>query len=155
MHHLYHGSGYRHTELKPGIHYTGVKVEWDKSESNEWLYATSVMEEAISQGLASVVEKHFAMSRFKSSGRTLEFIFEDVPPTLREIEALTVYLYKLDWHKDIWVAVNNLHNGMKHEYKTKEVIPAAMIDHCQQVDLKTYLGRKEVILSSARPAMNW
>ncbi len=155
MHHLYHGSGYQHTELKPGIHYTGKKVEWDKTESNEWLYATTLMEEAISQGLASVVEKHFAMKSFKASGSTLEFVFDGVAPKHEELLELTVYLYKLDWHKDIWVQVNNLHNGMTNEYKTKEIIPATMIDHCAPVDLKTYLSRKTVVLSSTQPTLNW
>ncbi len=28
---LYHASIYRNPELKPGIHYTGKKIEWDET----------------------------------------------------------------------------------------------------------------------------
>lgn len=153
--HLYHGSGYRHSELKPGIHYTGEKVQWDKTESNEWLYATTVMEEAISQGFASVVEKHFKVARFQSIDNQLIFTFDGPVPAKASLAGLTVYLYTLDWDKAMWVRVDNLVNGMANEYKTTAVIPASMIDSCIEVDLKKYLARKTLILKSTASSLNW
>jgi len=155
MQHLYHGSGYRHTELKPGIHYTGKKVTWDTTESNEWLYATTCMEEAIAQGFASVVEKHYTLNRFQSHGRNLTLVVDGPPPKLEDLQHLAVYLYTLDWlDADNWIKVNNLHNGMQTEYKTQSVLTKA-IDRCEQVDLKTWLSRKTVKIVSKRAALNW
>lgn len=153
--HLYHGSGYKQTELKPSYMYTGEIVRWDKTESNEWLYATVSMEEAITQGLASVVEKTWKLSRFKSDGRKLTFQFDGKLPTVQEIAALSVYLYKIDWIKELWVKVNNVHNGMDNEYKTKEIIGAGMIDSCEPVNLKEWLKGKEVVIVPTSPAMRW
>jgi len=96
MRHLYHGSGYQQDELKPGIHYTGKKVEWDKTESNEWLYATTSMEEAIAQGFASSVEKHYNLVRFMSQGRDLTLVFDGAVPTQAQLAALPLFLYKID-----------------------------------------------------------
>jgi len=155
MRHLYHGSGYQQNELKPGIHYTGEKVEWDKTESNEWLYATTSMEEAIAQGFASTVEKHYALARFMSHGRDLTLVFDKQVPTLQQLTDLKVYLYKIDWDIAQWVKVNNLHNGMETEYKTQATLKGDVIDSCTQVDLKQWLSRKTVKLLSKKAALNW
>lgn len=155
MHHLYHGSGYKQTELKPGFHHTGTITKWDKTESNEWLYATTLMEEAIAQGLASVAEKHWKLARFQSSNNDLVLIFDGACPTRKHLEELTVYLYKIDWDKDAWIRVDNLHNGMTNEYKTKSIIHTDMIDDCTQVNIRQWMSRKNVIIKSKTAAMNW
>lgn len=155
MPHLYHGSGYRQPELKPGIAYTGIKVEWDTTESNEWLYATTLLEEAIAQGFASVVEKHYKLNRFKSAGNDIMLCFEGKVPSKQELEKLQVYLYKIDWDRALWVKVDNLYNGILNEYKTKETISASMIDSCTEVDLKAWLARKKLTVTSDRAALNW
>jgi hypothetical protein len=154
MHHLYHGSGYRQTELKPGVHYTGEVVRWDKTESNEWLYATTSMEEAIAQGFASTVEKHFKLARYKTHGKHLELVFDGPVPSIEQLHALSVYLYKIDWIKDQWVKVDNLHNGMTNEYKTQAILKD-VIDSCTAVDLRHWLSRKEVKLLAKNAGMNW
>lgn len=156
MHILYHGSGYHQEELKPGIHYTGVKVEWDKTESNEWLYASSVMEEAIAQGFCSVVEKTFQLCRFQSHGSELVFIFDGKLPSLEDLSKLDVFLYNirnLPEHK--WVKVNNLHNGMDNEFKTTSIIEKHAIIKSDQIDLKKWLSRKKVSIKHKKSAMNW
>ncbi|MNZ37467.1 hypothetical protein D3C78_549130 [compost metagenome] len=155
MSHLYHGSGYQQPELKPGIMHSGVKQEWDQTESNEWLYATTLLEEAIAQGFASVVEKHYKLNRYKSAGNDVMLCFEGPLPHMEDLEKLNVYLYKIDWHKELWTKVDNLHNGMTNEYKTKAIVTASMIDKCEKVDLKTWLSRKKVIITSNRAALRW
>lgn len=154
MRHLYHGSGYQQDELKPGIHYTGTKVEWDKTESNEWLYATTSMEEAIAQGFASSVEKHYNLVRFMSHGRDLTLVFDGAVPTQAQLAALPLFLYKIDWVAADWIKVNNLHNGMESEYKTQKAL-RDVIDSCTPVDLTQWLARKTVKLVAKKAAMNW
>jgi len=155
MHCLYHGSGYHQSELKPGIHHTGTLTEWDKSESNEWLYATTSKEEAIAQGFASVVEKHFALSRFRSHGVEIVVACDGQLPTLAQLSALVVYLYTITHlHEDKWVRVNNLHNGMDNEYKTKACLTTA-INGVETIDIKHWLSRKTVKIVSSKAALNW
>lgn len=152
---LYHGSGFCQTELKPGIHHTGELVQWDKTESNEWLYATTLMEEAIAQGFASVVEKHYMLARFRSEGKHLTLVFDRQVPSQKDLEALQVFLYTLDWRVgDKWVKVDNLHNGMTNEYKTKAILTDAILE-CTPVDLKAWLSRKVVKLVAKSAALNW
>jgi hypothetical protein len=66
---LYHGSGFKHSELKPGIQHSGVKVEWDKTESNEYLYADEIKENAISMAFASAIEKKYELVRYQTKKR--------------------------------------------------------------------------------------
>lgn len=155
MKHLYHGSGFKHDELKPGIMHSGELVKWDKTESNEWLYATTLMEEAIAQGFASAIEKHWQLARFQSSEDKITIIVDGRLPSMRELEGLVLYLYKIDWITELWVKVDNLHNGMTNEYKTKSVVTKAMIDSCEQVDLKAWLRGKQVSIKAKNSAMRW
>ena len=155
MSHLYHGSGYKQTELKPDIMHSGVLQEWDKTESNEWLYATELMEEAIAQGLASVLEKNYKLCRYQSASNEITMTFDGKQPSRKDLDSMEVYLYKIDWIKDIWQSVDNLHNGMTNEYKTKKVVTASMIDSCDLVDIKTWLSRKKIVIKAKTAAMNW
>jgi len=155
MSHLYHGSGYKHPELKPGIMHSGELQKWDKTESNEWLYATTLMEEAIAQGFASVIEKHWDLSRFQSASNEITITIDGPLPSERELQSLQVYLYKIDWDQTMWVKVDNLHNGMSNEYKTKSVIGSKMIDSCELVDLKDWLKGKKVTVKGKSATMRW
>lgn len=155
MAHLYHGSGYKQPELKPGIMHTGKLQKWDKTESNEWLYATPMMEEAIAQGFASVIEKTWKLCRFFSVGNTVSLMVDGALPTMEQLQGLTVYLYKIDWDESVWVKVDNIHNGMESEYKTKSVIPATMIDNCVSVDIANWLKGKDVKIIPKNAAMRW
>lgn len=155
MSHLYHGSGYKHPELKPGIMHSGELQKWDKTESNEWLYATTLMEEAIAQGFASVIEKHWQLSRFQSSEDLITIIVDGPLPSLKELQGLMVYLYKIDWDTSVWVKVDNMHNGMTNEYKTKSVIGPKMIDSCEPVDLVGWLKGKRVEIKGKSASMRW
>lgn len=155
MGHLYHGSGYNQPELKPGFLHSGEVVKWDHTESNEWLYATTMMEEAIAQGFASVVEKHYRLARYKSHGSEIVIVCDGPLPRKEDLMKLDVFLYKIDWAVEMWQRVDNLHNGMNNEFKTKHIIPATMIDSTTRIDLKHWLGKKTVSITSNRAAMNW
>lgn len=152
---LYHGSGYKQTELKPGIHHTGEVQRWDKTESNEWLYATSLMEEAIAQGLASVIEKCWKLSRFQSSDRLITIYVDGPAPTREDIIKLSVYLYVIQWDETVWSKVDNVHNGMESEYKTKKMVGPNSIQSCEPVNLSKWLQGKTLTIKQNSNAMSW
>lgn len=125
---LYHGSGYRHTELKPGFHHTGVEVKWDEVENNHFLYASTVREDAIDQGFASQMEQKFAIRRYRSSRTEISieldpaFQFKD-----EDIEKIKIYVYRIKMRpQDGWVKNNNPHNNLTTEWKTEQVIKDAI-----------------------------
>jgi hypothetical protein len=152
---LYHGSGFDQDELKPGIKHTGKLVKWDQTESNEWLYATSSMEEAIAQGFASVLEKHFKVSRYKSDGDDLYIEIEaGRVPSVAEMKALDIWLYTIEWH-DCWRHVNNAVNGLVDEYKTQETIKDSILLKEKIDTAKWFSGKKVRVVSKTNRAYDW
>lgn len=134
---LYHGSGYSVDKLMPGILYGENLVVWDETESNEWLYASSNKEEAILQGLASVLEKTHGLMQLSYEGNSIRLFFENTISTSDVIDSLTVYLYtvsSLGWSK-----VNNIVNGSSTEYKTNQSVD---ITSRVKVDLQEFLNDK-------------
>lgn len=155
MMNLYHGSGYDQTELMPGFKHSGKIVQWDETESNEWLYSTSSKEEAIAQGFASVLEKHYNLDRYKSDGDLIiiEIATGRIPVTA-DLFKLDVWLYTIQ-HDGRWRPVNNKHNGMKDEYKTKETIRDSILDK-EKIDIAQWLGRKKVkVVNRTNRAHDW
>lgn len=152
---LYHGSGYSQDELKPGIKHSGKLVQWDGTESNEWLYAASSLEEAVSQGFASTLEKHFNVSRFKSDGNKITIEIEKGRvPTENEMKALDVWLYTIE-HTSCWRLVNNTTNGIKDEYKTQETIKESILSK-EKVDIaKWYQGKQVKVISVSNRSYDW
>lgn len=153
---LYHASSYLHDELKPGIAYTGEKVQWDEFESNEWLYATSNKEKAIEQGLASAVEHRWLLHRFQSTGDSLVFTFDHGShrPSRRDLEQLQIYLYVIHPHvADGWVKNHNPHNKLRSEYRTQNTVRDRIIS-ASLVDIKQWLHGKNVSLLDAKPGYN-
>lgn len=150
---LYHGSHYSQNELMPGYKRSGKLVEWDKTESNKWLYATTVQEEAIILGFASAVEKHFDLHHFRVINKGyLEFIFNERPPHVDEMCRLELYLYTI--HKatsDGWVKVNNTVNGMDTEWKTDKTLQMNIISK-DKVDLFSWRRGKEIRVKMIPPA---
>lgn len=134
---LYHGSLYEQTELKPGFRHTGKVVSWDKTESNMFLYATSIKDTAIELGFASAIEKLFDVEHFRSQGSVIS-IESDKPLTLEALSKVTVYLYTIRClDKDGWLKNDNKHNGLTTEYKTDRTIMA--IDSLIKVDITEWL----------------
>lgn len=154
---LYHGSGFEQQELMPGFKRSGKVVKWDGTESNEWLYATTEKEEAIAQGFASILEKEFDVERYKTSGKNIEIhITGSRTPTRLAMGKFKLYIYTMPLLEgDGWRLVNNLHNGMKNEYKTKQTIEGEHLV-CESVDVKGWLEGKSIILKvNGKISMNW
>lgn len=129
---LYHGSAYRETkELKPGFMHTGVLQQWDQTETNEWLYFTSDAREAKLQALAGAIAKKYLLDQFQydmgKKSLTVRLTKRPEDPDIhkvsRDIFTARMYMYVLR-AKNIpgLVANNNPHNGMKTEYKTRQVV---------------------------------
>lgn len=155
---LFHGSMYEQPELMPGFLRSGELVQWDQTESNKYLYTTSDREEAIEQGFASAVEKKYRVDRFIAMGKSVHFVIDEKKlPTMTELQALDVFLYEIDYHRDSgWIKNRNKHNGMYTEYKTDQVIEPGLISRCTKIDLKEWLKDRELLITSARaPYLDW
>jgi hypothetical protein len=142
---FYHGSGYDQKELMPGIKRSGKLVRWDETESNEWLYATTDMQEAIGQAFASMMEKQHGIMRYKAHGNVIELTVPDnrIPPR-GEIEKLQLYLYTLaNLPQDRWVKNDNAHNKLLTEWKTQATITNGILSR-EQVDLAGWLAPKKL-----------
>jgi hypothetical protein len=149
---LYHASGYRQEELMPGFRRSGKKVQWDKTESNAYLYATTDREEAISQAFASMMEKTFDVVRYQTGNDKIKATVRGKKmPTLAEIHEIRIYLYTIEYDpKDGWIKVNNKFNKLDTEYKTDHQIDTNIIKR-DEIDLKEWLKTKQ--LSFALEAM--
>lgn len=121
---LYHGSGFKQDELKPGFSHSGNVVAWDKYENNTYLYATSDKESAKLLGFSSALEKKFKLyhTTIDEDKRTIELVFDDCPPSKEEILNIDVYLYSLKYDPTVWIKNNNPFNKICSEYKTKATI---------------------------------
>lgn len=142
---LYHGSLYEQSELMPGFKHTGKVVYWDGGiESNKWLYATSVKDEAIRLGLGSALEKTFETDRF-SYVDDLFFIWNDKPFNKQQIYNLKIYLYTIPFNPEVWVKNDNPYNQIDTEWVTQQtVVPSAR----QQIALEQYLRGKTFIITN-------
>ena len=67
--------------------HTGVEVKWDKTESNKWLYATTMMGEAVALGFASVIEKKYRLDRYQFKGDTITIAFTGALPSIDAVDA--------------------------------------------------------------------
>ncbi len=146
---LYHGSSFKHTKLKPGFDHTGVRVEWDKTESNEFLYADENADEAVSMALASLLEQKYNLKRYQTSGNSITITLAKGERLFGkyDLARLKVYVYiiaKVD--SDGWVKVNNQHNNSTTEWKTKKHIDQNIIG-IKEVDVYDWLKQKELKVS--------
>lgn len=153
---LYHGSKYKHRELKPAFMWTGTEVNWDQTESNHFLYATKARDAAIDMGFASALEQSFLLKRIQTRGNNIRITIESGPmPTREDLEKITVYVYKIEKvQKDGWQAVNNRFNNMSDEFKTDKPIPESSIREVEEIVCKDWLkGRKITVLNAiGKPA---
>ena len=147
---LYHGSSFKHDQLKPGFDHTGIRVEWDKTESNEFLYADENAEEAVSMAFASLLEQKYNLSRYQTKGDTINITVASGERLFgkHDLTKLKVYVYiisKAD--SDGWVKVNNQHNNSNTEWKTKKHIKQNILG-IKEVDVYDWLKRKELKVSN-------
>lgn len=153
--HLYHGSAYLHTELKPGFLHSGIEVQWDVNESNRFLYATTDKNTAIELGFASSIEKAFNLHAFQSKDNDIKIVLDEVKslPRLEDLFHLPVYLYTLRPRSlDHWVPNHNAHNGLTTEWKTQATIRTFLSR--EQVDVKAWCveQRKTLHIQSHAPS---
>jgi hypothetical protein len=147
---FYHGSGFKHNTLKPGIDHTGDKVEWDKTESNEFLYVDETREEAISMAFASAMEKKYKVNRYQTEGEkiTIKLAKGEKKIDKDDLEKLKIYIYTISKDDgDEWSKVNNKHNNSTTEWKTKKHISDNIVD-VKEVNLSTWLKDKQVKISN-------
>jgi hypothetical protein len=135
---------YAQEELMPGIKRSGEKVEWDGTESNEYLYATTDRETAVSQGFASAMEKVFPVRRFRTEGRDIHIFLEGKHPTPEQLKKLTVNLYTIRvLPQDQWRKNNNKVNGLDTEWTTQQTITSG-IESRETIDVPTWLNGRTI-----------
>lgn len=161
---LYHGSMYKQPELMPGFKRTGVLQEFDTTETNEWLYASTNLDESLRQGLYSLLGQHFAVQRISSAGKR---ILIDIRSDQKgqELENYTefkrnargwfsdfkIHLYALEMlDKDNWLRNINPHNHLRTEWKTQSTIKAAIL-HVSPIEPMLWMGRREITLEFVEP----
>lgn len=154
---LYHGSKYSHTELKPGIKHTGEKKQWDETESNEYLYATTSKDDAIGMALASTVEQSYLLDRFQHHDNVIRITVAEGKemPTLEDLLKLKVYVYTIEFDsKDGWEKVKNQHNNMDGEYRTKKTLKNNIVGQ-QMIQMSKWLKDKQVVITSPDKKPKW
>jgi hypothetical protein len=145
---LYHGAIGEYSSLMSGFSRTGELVKWDETESNQYLYATSSREEAISQGFASIVEKHWRLARYRTKGREIEISVEagTTLPTLSQLRNLVICLYTIKTYPEhAWVKNTNEFNGLDTEYKTEKNIYADDFT-LEKVSAAPWLDRHHIVI---------
>ncbi len=149
---LYHGSAY-HAEhlLRPGIHYTKSSVMWDETESNEYLYFSPDVRDALLNAIAGWITKNgYLLDRFQYSveKKTLRIECTDRLPTQRELNSGRIYCHTFR-ARDIpgLQPVHNAHNGMEREFKTNKPVPLPNVAESFAVE-RVLLGYSVTIVRS-------
>jgi len=146
---LYHGSMFSQNELMPGYKRSGELVQWDKTESNAWLYATTEESMAILLGIVSAWEKTFDMT-FSKIEEDKKIIYAEFGTEIKKITDLMdvpVYLYEIAKRdEDKWVKVNNPYNNIDTEWKTQSTIKDAIVSK-KQVNVANILSKFRLIVS--------
>lgn len=148
---LYHGSGFLQTELKPGFQHSGKLVNWDRYESNDYLYVSSDKNSAILLGIVSALEKKFDLvnSKIDHAGRTLRLIFNGEMPSFDKLYDVDVWVYTLAYSDDDeWVHNKNPYNGIETEYKTKNTVKNIVT--VEKVNVQKVLNGFAVHMSSGK-----
>jgi hypothetical protein len=136
---------YLQDEIKPGFHHTGEITEWDYTESNKYLYATTEKDQAIIQGFISACEKTWPVNRVLVRGNKITVGIEGNHPEINEVHALTVYLYTLNVHSDDqWEKNNNAFNGMTSEWVTQQTIRERIAAR-ETINLPAWLSTKRLV----------
>jgi hypothetical protein len=144
-HYLYHGSMYKQEELMPGFLRSGKLVEWDGTESNEWLYSSSDRHEAIMLGISSAIEKKWRLDRYHYDQKTKRITIETPDSfTLNDVLRLPVFLYTIKAEaEDGWFPNLNQQNGIQNEYKTQHTIEEYILK-CEPIDIYKTLASMRV-----------
>lgn len=144
---LFHGSAYKQDELKPGFQHSGKLINWDKYESNAFLYATIHENDAKFLGVSSAWEKKFDLkdTYINHGSKTIGLLFFKNPPTFDALMDIQVYLYTLPFSSN-WRETHNPFNGIVGEYRTSEMIKDIL--NCEQVNVRELLKDYSISCSS-------
>lgn len=143
---LFHGSIYLTNTLRPGITYTCIKQEWDETESNEFLYASTIKQEAINNAIAHYCETNFIVDRISFDDKSFT-IYTPNPKDII-ISNVVVYLYTIT--SGTWELVNNQYNGSNTEYKTKDFIAVNTPE-----TISNPLKNKKVVIKATPEEGSW
>ena len=144
---LYHGSGYKQEELKPGYQHSKKLTVWDQYESNAYLYATSNRDSAMLLGFSSAIEKKYKLNKTKidEAKKTIYLEFGEPTPSLDNLFDTEVYLYSIPYDSVIWQKNNNPFNNIDTEYKTTSTI--TKINDREQLNLHEVLSDYQIQLN--------
>lgn len=144
---LYHGSGYKQEELKPGYQHSKKLTVWDQYESNAYLYASSDRDSAMLLGFSSAIEKKYKLNKTKidESKKTIFLEFEKHAPSLEDLFNTEVYLYSIPYDSKLWQKNSNPFNNIDTEYKTTATI--TKINDRQQLNLHDVLSDYQIQLN--------
>lgn len=145
---LYHASSYDADVLMPGIYLAGELIKWDETESNEYLYACLDQQEAIAQGFFSGFSKVTYVKEIHSHDNTVTVVCQDPRKLMRYAGQLIVYLYAISGNHE-WIAVDNKHNGMKGEYKTKSKVSTFL--YKQSISYAEWSRNKKIKFLGLKP----
>lgn len=159
---LYHGSAFFTKELKPGFYFSKKLVEWDKTESNKFLYATTEYRDAVLFGFASLIEKRFDVEHVHfDSNKDSSKVYVATPEksdklSVEDLLSCTVYLYTINHRKsDGWQLVKNKVNNYDKEFKTSRFIEA--IEKIEEIVIKDWFESHGVLVdlvNSIRPRLS-
>lgn len=135
------------TVLKPGFFHTHELVRWDGTESNRYLYATTNHEVAIDQAVASLLEKRFKATRFRTNGNAIDVWIENKGKEDPDLSGFSVWLYSIfTTPSQGWEKVNNAQNNLDDEWKTREFIGFHRKEHRS---LEAWLESRKVTFHKA------
>lgn len=142
---LYHGSAFKQGELMPGYLRSGEIVQWDGTESNEWLYTSTDRETAIMLGISSSLEKQYRLDRYHYDERTKKIVIETPDEiTLSDLYKLPVFLYTIKGEEeDEWMPNYNKVNNITTEYKTQAIVSEHLVK-VEAIDVHRVLSRMKV-----------
>ena len=146
---LYHGSSHLAlAALMPGFMHSHKLVEWDGTENNHFLYATTDLQTAMDQAVASLLERKWSLIRFKSDGSKIDLWFDGKTlPTAEQLKKEKIWVYTvIPSARHHWVKVNNQQNNLDDEWKTREVID---FSSRQEVSVGDWLKGEHVTIHKA------
>jgi len=149
--HLFHGSLYKQNELMPGFKRTGKLVQWDGTENNTYLYATTEQDEAQSLGFGSALEKVLDSRRYATYDNNIVVYFVGDLPDAEKLRSMDIYVYTLRFDvKDGWRHNENPFNNIKTEWTTQQTIKKNLLK-CERLDLATWLAGKNLLFTTRSP----
>lgn len=150
---LYHASNFESTTLRPSFEITGELVEWDGTESNKYLYASTDKDEAIKMALASYLEREYGVDRFITEGKQI-VIHSIVKLKTTDILKAVIWIYSIDVNKDDgWFKNNNGWNKMTTEYKTMKNI--SRFKYVEKIDTVKYFKDYDFIFRLTPKSKQW